>query len=127
MDTSEVQIKRIVLNRMNRCSICHHDFEPDDITVVSRKPDMWMMLVECTDCHARNYVAAVLKDGDPDEARMALRRLHEDATGQAEEQIEIAELDEAAENPGPSIDAGDVVDMHEFLHDFDGDFQKLFG
>ncbi len=125
MDTSEVQIKRIVLNRMHRCSVCHHDYGTDDISVVSRKSDMWMMLVECTDCHARNYVAAVLKDGDPDEARLALRQLHEKATG-AEEPVRIAELAEAQAQPGPEVGPHDVLEMHEFLQDFDGDFLKHF-
>jgi hypothetical protein len=76
---SEVRIKRIVLNRMERCIVCHHQFETDDITVISRERDMWTMLVECTDCHARNFVAAVLNDGDPEEAQLALRRLSERA------------------------------------------------
>lgn len=125
MDTSEVQIKRIVLNRMHRCSVCHHDYDTDDISVVSRKSDMWMMLVECTDCHARNYVAAVLKDGNPDEARLALRRLHEEATGVAEP-VKIAELAEASAQQSDRVDAHDVLDMHEFLQDFDGDFLKHF-
>ena len=125
MDTSEVQIKRIVLNRMHRCSVCHHDYDTDDISVVSRKSDMWMMLVECTDCHARNYVAAVLKDGNPDEARLALRQLHQKATG-AVEQVAIAELAEANAKPGPDVNAHDVLDMHEFLQEFDGNFLKHF-
>src|SRR5688572_13659562 len=77
MDTSEKQIKRIVLNRMERCGVCHHVFGPDDIHVISRRPDMWMMVVECDECHSRNFVAAVLNDGDPSEAQLALRRLSE--------------------------------------------------
>ena len=62
MDTSEKQIKRIVLSRMARCSVCHHEFHDDDIQVLSRKDDMWMMVVTCTECHGRNFVAAVLGD-----------------------------------------------------------------
>ena len=119
MDTSEVQIKRIVLNRMERCGVCHHVFVADDIHVLSRKPDMWMMVVECTECRARNFVAAVLNDGDPSEAQLALRRLSEAAV--------------RGESPGspsapsrPPVTADDVLDVHEFLRDFDGDFRSLF-
>jgi hypothetical protein len=79
MDSSENQIKRIVLDRMDRCGICHRSFEPEDVHVLSRKPDFWMMLVQCTDCHAKSFVAAVMKDGDPGEARLALRQLTEQA------------------------------------------------
>jgi hypothetical protein len=121
-DAPEQHIKRIVLHRMDRCAVCHHAFEIDDIRVLSRKPDMWMMLVECTDCHARNFVAAVLNDGDPDEARLALRRLSDEAREQrVEPPLEPAPP--AADGP---ISAHEVLEMHEFLQAFDGDFQKLF-
>ena len=124
MDASNApdqQIKRIVLHRMDRCAVCHRAFELDDIRVLSRKPDMWMMLVECTDCHARNFVAAVLNDGDPDEARLALRRLSDEAGAQHrfEPAGPVAE-------PVPPVTIDDVLDLHEFLADFDGDFKRLF-
>jgi hypothetical protein len=126
---SEVQIKRIVLNRMERCVVCHREFEVDDIHVISRKPDIWTMLVECTECHARNFVAAVLNDGDPQEAQLALRRLTQDALGSTEEdEGSFVEPFVASEAPpaGERVTAGDVVDMHEFLEAFDGDFRELF-
>ena len=119
-NTSEKQIKRIVLNRMERCTVCHHTFAPEDIHVLSRRADMWMMVVECTECHARNFVAAVLGDGDPDEAQLALRRLSQ---GYGEDEMEATPA-EVERQPPVSVD--DVVDMHEFLRDFDGDFQRLF-
>jgi len=125
---SEGTIKRIVLKRMDRCIVCHHQFEPSDITVISREKGMWTMLVECTDCHARNFVAAVLNDGDPEDAQLALRRLSEQAAAanQVEEEgsTVVSELFEAP--TGEPVTAADVVDMHEFLQSFDGDFTKLF-
>lgn len=120
---SEGQIKEIVLRRMNRCVVCHREFSTEDIHVLSRKSDIWTMLVECDDCHARNFVAAVLNDGDPQEAQLALRRLTEDA-------IESIEEEPAYELEGPitgeRISAGDVVDIHQYLKEFDGDFIRLF-
>ena len=131
---SEVQIKQIVLDRIERCVVCHREFKADDIKVISRRPDVWTMLVECEDCHARNFVAAVMNDGDPQAAQLALRRLTEEAVvrGQIDLEEDEPELDlelgqEFAASPGtPAINAGDVVDMHEFLQDFDGDFRHLF-
>jgi hypothetical protein len=114
MDTSEKQIKRIVLNRMDRCTVCHHAFAPEEIHVISRRPDMWMMVVECGECHARNFVAAVLNDGDPEEAQVALRRL-----SQGEPQTEPEPI-------GPLVGVDDVLEMHDFLREFDGDFLRLF-
>ncbi len=119
METPDLQIKRIVLDRMERCSVCHHSFVPDDIHVISRKSDMWMMVVECSECQGRNFVAAVLNDGDPGEAQLALRRLSEsgvkDDTGGLQPSPAL-----------PKVSTDDVLDMHEFLADFDGDFQRLF-
>lgn len=128
-NTSEKQIKRIVLDRMERCSVCHRGFETDDIRVLSRRSDMWMMVVECTECHDRNFVAAVLNDGDPNEAQLALRRLSQ---GDVEPDA-VASLGSGgrrkkapAEPPKPPVTTDDLLDMHEFLAGFDGDFQKLF-
>lgn len=125
---SEVKIKQIVLNRMERCVVCHRDFHSEDIHVISRKPEMWTMLVECTDCHARNFVAAVLNDGDPQDAQLALRRLSEQAIQsirEAEGDLALpAELD--APVAGEPVSPEDVLDMHQFLKDFDGDFRGLF-
>jgi hypothetical protein len=83
------------------------------------------MLVECTDCHSRNFVAAVLNDGDPKEAQLALRRLSEQAIKEIKEPEVPAIVSEAPET-GERVDAGDVIDMHDFLAEFDGDFKKLF-
>jgi DNA-directed RNA polymerase subunit RPC12/RpoP len=123
---SEVRIKRIVLKRMERCIVCHRQFHSDDITVISRESGMWTMLVECTDCHARNFVAAVLNDGDPEEAQLALRRLSEQAVSDIKELQAPEILTEAPtdENREP-VTASDVVDMYEFLNMFDGDFKSL--
>jgi len=120
MDTSERQIKRIVLERMDRCSVCHRAFEPDDIHVISRKPDVWMMVVQCVDCHARNFVAALVGDGDPTAAQMALRQLS------AEQRLDEVELEPEAQTPGEPVTIDDAIEMHEFLGAFDGDFKSLF-
>lgn len=118
MDTSEKQIKRIVLNRMERCGVCHRAFAADDIQVVSRRSDLWMMVVACAECQSRNFVAAVLGDGDPGEAQLALRQMSEEHV--------LEGMAPGIEATGPPIGAADVVDMHLFLREFDGDFQRLF-
>ena len=121
MDTSEKQIKRIVLDRMERCSVCHRGFEPDDVHVLSRKSDMWMLMVSCGECQARNFVAAVIGDGDAEEAQLALRRLGEE---HVRTKVGIDTEDEG--EPGEPVSVDDVLEIHEFLQGFDGDFQALF-
>jgi hypothetical protein len=121
MDTSEKQIKRIVLDRMERCSVCHRGFEPDDVHVLSRKSDMWMLMVSCGECQARNFVAAVIGDGDAEEAQLALRRLGEE---HVRTRTEIEPEDEGV--PGDPVSVDDVLEVHQFLQGFDGDFRALF-
>ena len=117
MDTSEKQIKRIVLDRMERCSVCHRGFEPDDVHILSRKADMWMLMVSCEECHARNFVAAVIGDGDAEEAAV----LTQDPKPLIDVEPEVAE-----DAPADPVTIDDLLEMHEFLQDFDGDFQQLF-
>lgn len=121
----DVTMKRIVLDRIERCSVCHRDFSTDDVHIINRQPDMWTMMVECTDCHSRNFVAALMNDGDPGEARLALRRLS-DSTMQELEGGPPANEPVEQVPEGDPITASDVVDMHTFLGDFDGDFKRLF-
>jgi hypothetical protein len=121
MDTSEKQIKRIVLDRMERCSVCHRGFEPDDVHVLSRKSDMWMLMVSCGECQARNFVAAVIGDGDAEEAQLALRRLGEE---HVRTRTGIEPEDEGV--PGDPVSVDDVIEIHQFLQGFDGDFKALF-
>jgi hypothetical protein len=121
MDTSEKQIKRIVLDRMERCSVCHRGFEPDDVHVLSRKSDMWMLMVSCGECQARNFVAAVIGDGDAEEAQLALRRLGEE---HVRTRTGIEPEDEGV--PGEPVSVDDVIEIHQFLQGFDGDFKALF-
>lgn len=123
---SEVQIKQIVLDRMERCAVCHREFQPHDITVIARKPRYWTMMVECEDCHARNFVAAMLGEGDQQEAQLALRRLTESAIHELKQDQPPAIPSDAPTETGDPVTASDVVDMHQFLNDFDGDFQRLF-
>ena len=119
---TEKQIKRIVLDRMERCSVCHRSFEPDDVHVLSRKSDMWMLMVSCEECHARNFVAAVIGDGDAEEAQLALRRLGEEHI-RSRNDVE-PEMDQLSPDP---VSVDDVLEIHAFLDGFDGDFKTLFG
>lgn len=130
-EASEFQIKQNILERIDRCSVCHREFLTDDLKVIRREQGFWVIAVTCNDCHNRNLVAAVLNDGDTAEARSALRELSRSAGYDIqfgdEPAVTDAPFGEGHDvDPGPAVDAGDVLDMHEFLQEFDGDFQRLF-
>ncbi|CAA9584279.1 MAG: Succinyl-CoA:3-ketoacid-coenzyme A transferase subunit B [uncultured Thermomicrobiales bacterium] len=123
------QIKQKVIDRMGRCGVCHHTFVPDDVHVVSRKPAMWTMVVECEECHARSFVAAVLDDGDPREAKEALQDLSRSEFDGDPAVGVLGRGDDESFDPTPPlpvVTTDDVIDVHEFLSSFDGDFNALF-
>lgn len=130
MDSSEFQIKQNILERMDRCSVCHREFGADDLKVIRRERGFWVVAVTCSDCHNRNLVAAVLNDGDTAEARSALRELSRSAgygiSFDDEPAIASDPIEEIDIPVGDLIKAEDVLEMHEFLDHFDGDFKRLF-
>lgn len=122
------QIKHLVLRQLNRCVVCHREYEVSDISSVQRKPGVWTLMVECEQCRSRNYIAAVTQDGNPEEAMFEVRSLTERALQDVS--TTSTESEDATETPPQGatevVSASDVLDMHEFLKDFDGNFERLF-
>ena len=120
-------MKQIVLQRMGRCRVCHRTPSPDDIETVSKESDVWTMVVQCPDCHARSFVAAVLNEADADKAAVALRRMSEGDLSPAlsEGEVEYLDADDAERSERVSVD--DILNMHDFLDTFDGNFKRHFG
>lgn len=124
MDPAEKRIRKIVLERLGTCRVCHRLHEGDDVHVVSQKPDVWMMVVECPDCQTRSFVAAVVDERQANDAKIALRRLAGEHHRRSTEHHEDAEPEpEVAQSP---IREDDVESMHSFLETFNGDFKALF-
>ncbi len=125
MDKSESQIRRIVVERMDRCSVCHRSFDEDDVEVVSRKQDMWMMIVQCRDCQARSFVEARVGDATASSPAGQLFDLAA-ATVRFDEDLEPSDFMANAFDHQEPLTIDDVIEMHEFLAGFDGVFKKLF-
>lgn len=126
MDPAEKRIRKIVLERIGACRVCHRAHEGVDVSVVSRKPEVWMMVVECPDCHTRSFVAAVVDEKQADDAKIALKRLAgEHLRTHSIELRATIEADKPATLTEPVSDT-DVSAMHDFLDHFNGDFKSLF-
>jgi len=121
MEPSEQRIRQIVLQRIGHCRVCHRQHEGSDVNLVSQKPDVWMMMVECPDCHTRSFVAAVVNEDRADEARNALQEMAIEFSIRESDQ-RLAEPFQSAE----PVTEQDVADMREFLQAFNGDFKRLF-
>jgi hypothetical protein len=127
MDASDNQIRRIVVERMDRCTVCHRRFVEDDVEVVSRKSDVWLMIVQCKDCHSRSFAAVVGDTSAPIDTE-SLFGFRPDGSIEITfetdgEYFDIQQFDEEAEDP---VTVDDLLEMHDFLDSFDGDFKSLF-
>lgn len=107
------EVRRIVLSVLSACSHCNHPYDLDDFEVVGRHGGLWGLRAHCTACDAEVHVAAVVGDTSVDLTE-----------GEALDWFESNEMPDEDEIEPVTVD--DVLDMHEFLETFDGDFRALF-
>ena len=92
-----------------KCGTCGQNYEIDDINVLGHEEDLWFLSVSCPACHTRYLVAALIREGEAPELITDLTE---------------TELDMFENADGPTVN--EVLDMHNFLQGFDGDFIELF-
>lgn len=109
MDSNEFDVRRTVVSVLEQCSNCQHQYSLDDARVIERQGELWVLSVRCSHCEAQAYVAAVV-DGDGAEV--------DEVTGSVDDNFEIV-----TDSP---VTVDDVLDLHQFLETFDGDFAALF-
>ena len=99
-------IKHLITNI--KCAVCQSHYEPGDIHIIDHRDEFWVMSVICGQCHTRGLILASIKEAEDSESIAELT---------PEEWNRFREMSQ--------VDADDVLDMHEFLRDFDGDFVSL--
>ena len=104
----EALIKRVMTSI--KCGVCGQHYEPDNISILGHQEDLWFLRVFCSACHTQYLVAAVIREGKVPEVVTDLTE---------------AELDKF--RSAGRLTADEVLDMHNFLKAFDGDFSRLFG
>lgn len=100
-------IKRLISNM--KCAVCGQHYEASNITVLGHKENLWFVNVSCPKCGSQGLVAAAIKEGKAAEVITDLTE---------------AELSKFA--GGSPVEADDVLEVHDFLKDFEGDFSALF-
>lgn len=103
-----IDVRRAVWAVLHSCSQCQRPHTLDDFRVVGRQGDLWILTIQCDACRSRTMVTAAVD----------------------EEQLDIADSESEAPSLGTvethPINVDDVLDMHDFLDAFDGDFSRLF-
>ena len=93
-----------------KCGSCGQCYEAHNIEVLGHSEDTWFLRARCSSCHIQCLVVAIIKE----------ERMPEFITD-----LTKAELDKFSNLDG--VEADDVLNMHDFLRGFDGDFSRLFG
>jgi len=92
-----------------KCGACGQRYGIDNINVIGHYEDLWLLSAFCPTCNAQCLVAAVVKEGK-------VPQLITDLT-----EVELDKFRNAS-----GLTADDILDMHNFLKDFDGGFSQLF-
>jgi hypothetical protein len=94
----------------HRCPHCRQSFQQEHVRVAARHEGLWVVSVRCAMCRKQQVFWIALSDlsEQPDVLR-----------DPSPEELEVFES-------MPPVAADDVLDMYEFLQDFDGDFRRLF-
>jgi hypothetical protein len=92
-----------------KCSACGQSYESHDIEILGHRDELWFMRVHCAACKTHVLIAAVVKESKAP----AISDLNK------KEYLRFKKMGVVGDE--------EVLDMHNFLRDFDGDFQKIFG
>jgi len=92
-----------------RCHVCRQSFEHERVRVAARDESLWVVSVRCGLC--RNQQVFLVQHRERRTESLLL-----DLSEQEQEQF-------AAMTP---VTGNHVLDMHDFLKTFDGDFTGLF-
>jgi hypothetical protein len=93
-----------------KCVVCSQEYGENDVFIMGRQDDVWMLMVSCAHCQTQGIILAMVKEEEQ------VEEIITDLTPEESEKIE----------GWPSIDIDDVLDIHRFLRDFDGDLHELF-
>jgi len=103
----ESLIRRLIASV--KCGICGQRYGLGNISILGHRQDLWYTGARCSACHTRSLVAVVVK---------------EDGLSEVITDLSDTELDKFKDMG--VLTADDVLDMHNFLKEFSGDFSQFF-
>jgi len=98
----EAFLKRLF--SMVKCESCGNDYEVAGIEILGHEDNLWLFSASCSHCQNQGLVAIVVKEGE--------------IGGRVTDLIE-AEYERFSR--GVVVGVDDVLDMHNFLKEFEGD------
>ena len=103
--------RRLVIRLITklRCVDCGRLYDPEDFRQVHRQDDVWVLNTSCRHCGHKAHVVVM----------MGAQAKPAPVVDLTPEEMEDAE-------DWPPITSDDVLDTHQFLQTFEGDFEALF-
>ena len=92
-----------------KCGVCGQKYNVSDVKIVNHEDNLWFLSASCKSCNTNGLIVAVIDDGK-------ISELISELTTDELEKFAHYEV----------VDVNDVVDMHNFLKEFNGDFVRLF-
>ncbi len=122
MHAQERLIRRLFTT--HECSHCQSVYREENVTVLARRSEVWMVMVSCDSCGRKGIFVVSFPGSSRSERRKAI--LEAEALGEGA--LTEAVLADEPSEPSPPIPVtvDDVLDMHFFLKRFDGNFAALF-
>lgn len=106
----EKSIKEMILTAVADCTVCGQQYTLNDLDIVGHRGELWFLTVACDKCNSRGLIAAFVTGEEG-------ATLVSDFSAEETKRFDCS----------PGISSDDVLDVHEFLRAFDGDFAGLFG
>jgi hypothetical protein len=102
----EAFLKRLFA--MIKCESCGHTYKVSDIEILGHEDCIWLFNVSCRHCQTQGLVAIVVREAN-------IERMNTDLT-----EAEYGRFAQAV-----PVEINDVLDMHNFLKEFDGNFASI--
>lgn len=107
-DMDEKFLKKLLATM--KCGMCGNQYQAGNVNILGHKEDLWFLSVFCPSCKSQGLVAAVVKEGKVTDVVTEL-------TPEEQKRLSTA----------APLTSDDLMDIHSFLRDFNGDFASLFG
>jgi hypothetical protein len=91
------------------CGVCGQKYDAANIRILDEEDGLWVLSVHCSSCGTQGLIAAVVQEGN----------ITDVITDLTEDEYERFKKYGA-------VGMDDVLEMHSFLKEFDGDFSSLF-
>ncbi len=92
-----------------KCGVCGQKYQVFDVKVINQEDNLWFLSASCSHCQTKGLIVAVIEDSKAVEFVTDLKENEFNKFAQCE-----------------VVCSDDVVNMHNFLREFDGDFVALF-